>query len=105
MTKNTLICLFFILAGVSLLAQPYQFRGVERNGVYPDTDLLDEWPESGPELVKTIQNLGDGYSAPSITEEGLFIAGMYDSIGRLNHFDHQGQLKWSYGYGMEFTFK
>ncbi len=105
MTKNTLISLFFILAGVSLFAQPYQFRGVDRNGIYPDTDLLDKWPESGPDLVKTIQNLGDGYSAPAITEEGLFIAGMYDSIGRLNHFDHQGQLKWSYEYGREFTFK
>ena len=105
MTKNISICMLFILTGVSLFAQPFQFRGVERNGIYPDTDLLEEWPESGPELVNTIQDLGDGYSAPAITEEGLFIAGMYDSIGILKHFNHQGQLKWSYEYGKEFTFK
>ncbi len=105
MTKNILIYMLFILTSVSLFAQPFQFRGVERNGIYPDTDLLEEWPESGPELVNTFQDLGDGYSAPAITEEGLFIAGMYDSIGILKHFDHQGQLKWSYEYGKEFTFK
>ena len=105
MVQKFWMCFFLFAIGNSLYAQPSQFRGSERNGIYPDTNLLEHWPESGPDLVYTYQNLGDGYSAPAITEEGIFIAGMYDSTGILKHFKHQGELKWSYEYGQEFTFK
>lgn len=97
------LILLFILTGAR--AQPFQFRGVDRNGQYPDTGLLDVWPEGGPELLHTFTDLGDGYSAPSITAEGIFIAGMYDSTGIIKHFDREHKLAWSYTYGKEFTFK
>jgi len=101
--------LFFTVLLVSILtglhAQPSQFRGVNRDGIYPDTGLLDQWPEGGPELLFTYKNLGDGFSAPAITEDGIFIAGMYDSTGIIKHFNSQHQLAWSYEYGREFTFK
>lgn len=105
MIRKTSIILVFTLLGAGLYSQPYQFRGADRNGIYPDYNLLEEWPESGPELLYTYQDLGDGYSAPAITEKGLFIAGMYDSTGIIKHFSPQHQLLWSYEYGKEFTFK
>lgn len=105
MVQKSWMCFFLFAIGTSLYAQPSQFRGSERNGIFPDSNLMEEWPESGPDLVYTYQDLGDGYSAPAITEEGLFIAGMYDSTGIIKHFKHQGELKWSFEYGKEFTFK
>ena len=43
-----------------------QWRGPERTGIYEETDLLDEWPENGPELLWQLEGLGGGYSTPSI---------------------------------------
>jgi outer membrane protein assembly factor BamB len=88
-----------------LHAQPFQFRGADRDGIYPDTGLLDLWPEGGPELIHTYTDLGDGYSAPAITEAGIFIAGMFDSTGIIKHLNREQGLIWSYSYGKEFTFK
>jgi len=34
------------------------FRGSDRTGVAPDTDLLEEWPESGPKLVWETEGVG-----------------------------------------------
>jgi outer membrane protein assembly factor BamB len=78
---------------------------MDRDGIYPDTGLLDLWPEGGPELIHTYTDLGDGFSAPAITEAGIFIAGMFDSTGIIKHLNRENGLIWSYSYGKEFTFK
>jgi len=105
MIRHLLAFLIPALFLTSAQAQAFQFRGVNRDGLYPDTALLDNWPEEGPELLHTYTGLGDGYSAPSITEDGIFIAGMYDSTGIIKHFDPQHRLVWAYEYGKEYTFK
>ncbi len=48
-----------------------QFRGLQRDGVSPETGLAKEWGESGPKEVwrKTI---GPGYSAVSIVGDRLY---------------------------------
>lgn len=42
-----------------------QFGGPRRDNRSPDTGLLDTWPEEGPTLVGSAENLGIGYSSPS----------------------------------------
>jgi len=105
MIRKFFVYTLLFLCIASLYAQPYQFRGENRDGIYPDTGLLDVWPEGGPKLIYTYQDLGDGYSAPSITADGMYIAGMYDSTGIIKHFNAEHQLEWSYEYGKEYTFK
>lgn len=105
MNKKTLIPCIILLVSLTMLAQPTQFRGEERNGVYSETDLLDSWPDEGPELLAAIEGIGDGFGSPSINEKGIFIAGMIDSIGYIFHFNHQHQLQWKVPYGNEYTFK
>ncbi len=40
----------FVFAGcLALQAQDAQWRGPGRNGIFADTLLLKEWPESGPD--------------------------------------------------------
>src|SRR6202521_688535 len=52
-----------------------QWRGVERNGISPETGLLKSWPAEGPPLVWKTQGLGEGYSAFSILGGRLFTQG------------------------------
>lgn len=86
-------------------AQISQFGGPNRNGIYPEPGLLDKWPEDGPKLVQSITGIGDGYGSPAITEKGIYIAGMIDSIGYVFHFGQDYQLKWKTEIGREFTYK
>lgn len=82
-----------------------QFGGPNRNGIYNETGLLDKWPESGPELLETITGIGEGFGSPSVTENGIYIAGMIDTIGHVFHFDKNYKLKWKTEIGSEFHFK
>lgn len=100
-----------LLVAVGLLcfsvnyAQIAQFGGPDRNGVYPATGLLDQWPAEGPELVGTITGIGDGYASPTVTDNGVYIAGMLDSTGYVFHFGHDQQLRWKTAVGPEFNYK
>jgi outer membrane protein assembly factor BamB len=105
MTQKSIFILLFTIVQYATWAQPNQFRGINRDGIYPDTGLLDEWPEEGPPLVAAINGIGDGYGSPSIDEHGFYIAGMTDSTGFISHFDHNRLLLWKVPYGKEFSFK
>ena len=49
----------FLLVPIWLSAQNIaQWRGPDRNGIYPETDLLNEWPEEGPEQLWTTDGIG-----------------------------------------------
>jgi len=48
--KLTAILLLLTLSSI-LSGQMDQFRGSNRDGIFPDRDLLDQWPEEGPELL------------------------------------------------------
>ena len=50
-----------------------QWRGNDRNGVYHEKDLLDEWPEEGPEILWVYEGLGRGYAAPIVSNGKIFV--------------------------------
>ncbi|NQT11587.1 MAG: PQQ-binding-like beta-propeller repeat protein [Planctomycetes bacterium] len=52
-----------------------RFRGPQNNGLSPETGLLDQWPEDGPELLWQIEGLGRGYSTVSIAQGKIFTMG------------------------------
>lgn len=51
------------------------WRGADRSGVSRDKGLLPAWPAEGPRLLWTIEDLGEGYSAPSIVGDHVFVMG------------------------------
>ena len=63
-------------------AQIYQLRGPNRDGKFPETGLLKEWPEGGPELLFEFEGIGEGYS--SVITNGKYI---YAS-GKIGDMDH-----------------
>ena len=49
------------------------WRGPERTGFYPETGLLTEWPENGPELLWKYEGLGIGYTSAAVTNKKVSI--------------------------------
>ena len=52
-----------------------QWRGPNRDGVSQETGLLKQWPQDGPRLLWQVKDLGDGYSAPSVAGDRLYVMG------------------------------
>lgn len=76
-----------------------QWRGPDRDGFYPDKGLLETWPDDGPPLLWTYEDLGKGYTTVAVTRDKLFTSGTFDSISYLFALDHAGQLIWKKEYG------
>ena len=79
----------------------HQWRGEDRNGIYPGEGLLEEWPEGGPAELWTVDGLGNGYGSPVFTGEYFYIAGETDSISSLLCFDLAGSKQWQVALGHE----
>lgn len=100
-----LIALPILLLIVSCSRQPEiaQWRGPNRDGHYPDKDLLKQWPAEGLKLIWASDSVGDGYGSPVITKDALFITGAIDSTAYLYSFDLKGNLRWKVAYGQEWA--
>lgn len=87
------------------LQEPYdelkQWRGPNRDGIYPEETLLKKWPEGGPGMLWSFEGLGEGHGNVGIGTERLFVCGMIDSVGHLFSFDMNGSLVWKKAYGLE----
>ncbi len=94
-----LIISVIILVPFSVNAQISQFRGPERNGKFPDKDLLKEWPKNGPELLLEVDSLGKGYSSVIANDQYIFVTGMIDTMDYLTCIDYKGVEKWKVAYG------
>jgi outer membrane protein assembly factor BamB len=106
--SNTLRNLFFLVCFLvftsGLFAQvDAQFRGLTRDGVYNEKNLLSSWPAEGPALLWSSSETGNGYGPPAITYDRVYITGEVDSIGYLNAFDLKGKLLWRSEYGPEWV--
>jgi outer membrane protein assembly factor BamB len=50
-----------------------QWRGPDRDGVSKETGLLPSWPQGGPKLLWRVDDVGGGYSTPSIAGDRLYL--------------------------------
>ena len=78
-----------------------QWRGPDRDGVYPDENLLRKWPDAGPRLLWFVEGLGAGYSSAAVTSDRVYLTGMIRGEGFLFAFDMEGKLVWRASYGPE----
>ncbi|MBN2088259.1 PQQ-like beta-propeller repeat protein [candidate division KSB1 bacterium] len=85
-----------------LAADVFQWRGPQRDGIYPEKNLLQEWPTGGPKLIWKTNILGEGHSSVAIVKDQIFTTGMAsDSTGYVFAFDQKGNLRWKTAYGPE----
>jgi len=52
-----------------------QWRGSNRDGIYPNESLLKKWPDAGPKLLWSVNGLGNGYSSAAVTSDRVYITG------------------------------
>jgi len=94
-----LIILIITLDGCRRQDGITQFRGPFRNGIYPDEDLLTEWPEGGPEFVLKIEGLGEGHSSAIVHNNIIYTSGLKDTMDVVSSFNMKGKLLWEKPFG------
>jgi outer membrane protein assembly factor BamB len=50
-----------------------QWRGPQRNGHSAEKGLLQDWPKEGPKLLWQVNDIGSGYSTPSIAAGQMYL--------------------------------
>ena len=50
-----------------------QWRGPDRDGISKESGLLKQWPAGGPKLLWQLNDIGDGYSGPSVVGTRLYL--------------------------------
>ena len=50
-----------------------QWRGPGRDGLSRESGLLKQWPAEGPKLAWQVDDIGDGYSTPSVVGTRLYV--------------------------------
>lgn len=97
--KNLLLLFILSFIVYSTSSQIVQWRGPERDGHFPETGLMKEWPENGPELLLEIEGIGKGYSSAVLDGDVIYVTGMIDDKDYLTAIDLQGNKKWQIPYG------
>ncbi len=94
-----LIFLFVLLNFSTGISQDVQWRGPERDGKYPSSNLLETWPEDGPELILKKDGFGAGWTTPVISDNIIYITGRKDSMEVLTALSVEGNVLWETAFG------
>lgn len=89
------------IPSAAFAADSPQFRGPDRSGIFPETGLLDSWPDDGPKMLWSVDGLGEGFASVSVADGRIFVTGMEDRRGRIFAFDLAGKKLWQREYGGE----
>ncbi len=83
-----------------------QFLGPDRNSTSPQKGILRSWPETGPEVLWTV-NVGPGYGGPIIKDGKVYILDRDDAVGDIMRcFDFSNGKELSrYSYDAPGTFQ
>jgi len=103
MTKYFIPLFLLLLSCSNSQPEISEWRGADRTGVYPDTGLLTQWPEEGPQEIWTLDSLGRGYGSPQFVEDRFYITGEVDSMSILYCFDLDGMKLWQTTLGKEWV--
>jgi outer membrane protein assembly factor BamB len=100
MMRRILSILCLLMLSMQVFSQSVaQFRGPQRNGIFPETGLLKSWPESGPELNWSREDLDRGYASVSVTDKAIYIGGLEGRDEYLTVLDFEGNILWRLRYG------
>lgn len=94
--------LSFLVAGAiaaTVAAESPQFRGPDRDGLFPSRNLQKSWPEGGPKLLWSASGLGEGFASVSVAGGRVYTTGMSGGRGSVIAFDTQGKRLWAREYG------
>jgi len=77
-----------------------QWRGIDRNGISRETGLLKQWPGSGPALVWSASQLGEGFGSVAVAGDRVLVQGVKNRQSAVSSLDRAtGRLVWSTALG------
>lgn len=106
---NKIFYFSFLLAAfcVSIFATAQsQWRGPNRDGIYPETNLLKQWPAEGPEMLWSFEGLGIGQGSVAVANDKVYVTGIPDTLNSEAYvfaFDLKGKMLWKKSYGKDWT--
>ena len=91
----------FITSTIGFAQDWPQYLGPERNSISPQKNLMRTWPETGPEVLWSV-NVGIGYGGPIIKDGKVYLLDRDDKVGdNLRCFDlSTGKELWNYAFGI-----
>jgi outer membrane protein assembly factor BamB len=100
-TNRILIVITLLIASCQMItAQDWpQFLGPDRNSISPQKGLLRSWPESGPEVLWSV-NIGIGYGGPVVKAGKIYLLDRDDEVADIMRcFSLQtGEELWKFSY-------
>jgi len=102
----SLFSLAVLFSGFQQKPEKSDWQGPTRDCIFPEKNLLKQWPEKGPEMQWSFEGLGFGHSSAAIANNKIYLTGVKDtisSVGTLYTFDLNGKLLWQKDYGKDFT--
>ncbi len=103
MKRLIFIVIAFALLSEGISQEATRWRGPSGDGVYAESGLLKQWPDNGPEVLWTYEELGQGHSSAIVSNGSVYTSGMVDGTGFLYKFDLEGNLIYKQAYGPEYT--
>jgi outer membrane protein assembly factor BamB len=103
---KTLFVLFINLALFTQLVfsqSNNSWRGPNRDGHYPDVNLLKSWPANGPKMVWAYENLGQGFSSPVVVGDKIYVTGLEGDNGYVYVLSDMGVFQRKFLYGKDFS--
>ncbi len=105
---TTFFTLVLILLGSGIFnaSAQSQWRGPNRDGIYPESGLQRKWPAEGPKMLWSFEGLGTGQGSVALSKEMVFVTGIPDTLtseGFLFAFDKMGKFQWKKSYGKDWT--
>ena len=91
-----------LIISLSVAQLSENWRGPDRQGIYHETGLLQEWPSGGPEMLWAFERLGEGFSSPVVANGNIYITGIEDGTGYVYKLTMDGSLVNRFSYGAEF---
>lgn len=97
----SVVLIIILISGLNnLFAQWPQWRGVNRDGICTEENLLKEWPANGPKRLWVANFVGDGWSSTAIENNVAYTVGRMDSVECVTAVDMDGNMLWQTNYGV-----
>ena len=100
-----IIAVIFLLTSFIPEKEKSDWQGPDRNCIFPEKNLLKQWPTNGPELEWSFEGIGYGHSSVAVANGKVYVTGIKDTLtskGTLFTFDLNGKLLWEKDYGPDF---
>ena len=101
-----LLAVLTLLYSCNTKSEYSDWRGPNRDGIFPENGLLKQWPPEGPALLWSFEDLGYGHTGVAATGDRIYVTGIRDSaqsLGTFFVFDTGGNLLLEKDYGKDFT--